>query len=446
MIEARTRKLNSFPGKPGKIVYWMSREQRANDNWALLFAQKLAHENKNNLTVIFTLVPEFLGATIRPYKFMLEGLSQVSKLLREKGIPFIVLFGEPVKEVSKFLLQNQIAYLVTDFDPLRIKREWKRRLIDEIDIPMYEADGHNIVPCWVASDKQEFGAYTIRPKIKRLLTSHLTEIPTVEKQQIKKSDIEEVDFNKLLKTVNAGKEVFELNWIKNGESSAYKMLGNFISNKLENYPANSNNPTFDGLSNLSPYIHFGVISCQRIALEVLKSKTSLLAKEKFLEQLVIRRELADNFCYHNTDYDSIKGIPKWGKTTLMQHARDKREYSYTLKEFEEAKTHDNLWNACQIQMVKTGKMHSYMRMYWAKKILEWTEDPNTAVGIAISLNDRYSLDGRDPNGYTGILWSVGGLHDRPWMERAIYGKVRYMSYNGCKNKFDVDKYIEMNLK
>lgn len=170
------------------------------------------------------------------------------------------------------------------------------------------------------------------------------------------------------------------------------------------------------------------------------------AKRAFLEELIIRRELSDNFCFYNEDYDNFKGFPEWAKKTLQKHKNDKREYLYSAIEFERALTHDELWNAAQMEIVRKGKMHGYMRMYWAKKILEWSESPEKAMEIAIYLNDRYGLDGRDPNGYTGIAWSIGGVHDRAWNERKIFGKIRYMSHGGCKSKFDVEKYIEQIKK
>jgi Deoxyribodipyrimidine photo-lyase type II (EC 4.1.99.3) len=160
-----------------------------------------------------------------------------------------------------------------------------------------------------------------------------------------------------------------------------------------------------------------------------------------LEELIVRRELSDNFCFYNASYDSLKGFPLWAKATLHDHRKDPRAYSYTLKELENAQTHDELWNAAQREMTLKGKMHGYLRMYWAKKILEWTETPVQALRIAIYLNYKYELDGRDPNSYTGIAWCIGGVHDRPWKEREIFGKIRYMSYRGMHSKFNVSEYI-----
>jgi deoxyribodipyrimidine photo-lyase len=193
---------------------------------------------------------------------------------------------------------------------------------------------------------------------------------------------------------------------------------------------------------LSPYLHFGQLSAQRVALEVMNAAVGEASREAFLEELIVRRELSDNFCFYNKDYDAPQGFPAWAQKTLSLHGKDKREHVYTLRQLEEGRTHDDLWNAAQLAMVKRGTMHGYLRMYWAKKILEWTRSPGVAMKIAIHLNDKYELDGRDPNGYAGIAWSIGGVHDRPWGERRIFGMVRYMNYNGCKKKFNVRAYVE----
>jgi deoxyribodipyrimidine photo-lyase len=218
-------------------------------------------------------------------------------------------------------------------------------------------------------------------------------------------------------------------------------MRHFIGKKLNDYPAASRDPARDGLSNLSPYLHFGQIAAQRVALEVKASGATPDAQDGFLEELIVRRELADNFCLHNAHYDAPAGFPAWATRTLSEHTHDPRPYLYGRDRLEAADTHDDLWNAAQSQMVTTGKMHGYLRMYWAKKILEWTTSPAEALETVIGLNDRYELDGRDPNGYAGAAWSIGGTHDRAWGERPVFGKIRYMNYNGCKSKFDVAAYI-----
>jgi deoxyribodipyrimidine photo-lyase len=248
------------------------------------------------------------------------------------------------------------------------------------------------------------------------------------------------DYRKSVGTLR-GDTVSEADWITPGEKAASRVLRRFIGKKLASYDTRRNDPPADGQSGLSPYLHFGQISAQRVALEVSASAAVKKSREAFLEELIVRRELSDNYCFYNRNYDNFGGFPEWARKTLHAHRNDRREYRYVRDQFENAQTHDDLWNAAQMEMVKRGKMHGYMRMYWAKKILEWTESPEKAMEIAIYLNDRYVLDGRDPNGYTGIAWSIGGVHDRAWNERPVFGKIRYMSYNGCKSKFNIKNYI-----
>ena len=439
--EKRVRLLQKGIETNGPVVYWMSRDQRVHDNWALFFAQKLAFEKKRSLVVVFNLVPDFLEATIRQYGFMLKGLEEVEKELYKYNIPFFLLSGNPEKEIPKFLKKNNTSILVSDFDPLKIKRIWKRDVAKQITIPFYEVDTHNIVPCLYVSDKLEFAAYTLRPKIHKALIEFMDEFPKIKKMDKSEISSDKTDWNKIQKSLKVNWDVKEVDWIKSGETAAKKSLENFLKNKFETYNDLRNNPTKDGQSNLSPYLHFGQISAQRIALETQRLNGNKDSEKSFLEELIVRRELADNFCYFNKNYDSFDGFHDWAKTSLNEHRKDEREFIYTLEEFEHAKTHEDLWNAAQMEMVITGKMHGYMRMYWAKKILEWSKSPEEALRIAIYLNDKYELDGRDPNGYTGIAWSIGGIHDRPWFERPVYGKIRYMNRNGAEKKFDIKSYI-----
>jgi len=426
----------------GPVIYWMQRDQRVNNNWALIYAIEKARELKQQAAVAFCLVPNFLEATIRQYGFMLKGLEEVEKSLAKFNIPFYLLIGEPGIEIPKFVKRINASALISDFNPLRVVRNWKKKVIEKIDIPFFTVDTHNIVPVWEASDKQEFGAYTIRPKIKKQLDEFLDEFPRLIKQKSHNLKTEKVDWNKALKSLKINFDVKEVEWIKPGESNALKTLNSFFEERLTDYNEKRNDPNENVSSNLSPYLHFGQISSQRIALETYKRKHNAEVKDAFLEELIVRRELSDNFCLYNKNYDSFDGFPEWAKKTLNEHRKDKREFTYNLEQFENAETHDELWNAAQIEMVSIGKMHGYMRMYWAKKILEWTETPEEALEYAIYLNDKYELDGRDPNGYTGCAWSIGGVHDRAWTERPVFGKIRYMNYNGCKRKFDVKKYIK----
>lgn len=431
----------------GPVVYWMSRDQRIEDNWALIFAIEIAKEKNQPVVILFNLVTSFLNATYRHYHFMLNGLKEVQIKANEYNIPFTLLKGNPIINIPNYLEEIGASALITDFDPLKIKRYWKTKIAEKINISMIEVDAHNIVPITYASDKLEFAAYTYRPKITKMLPYFLEEFPCLDKQQ-KFIDVNStiIEPNSILSELEIDKSVKEIQKITPGGTAAANELQNFIEKKLNKYNDLRNNPNFDYQSGLSPYLHFGQISAQRVALEISKLNVKDDNTQAFWEELIVRRELSDNYCYYCLDYDNIMGFPEWARKTIAEHIRDEREFIYSLEQFEKAQTHEDLWNGAQMELVRKGKMHGYMRMYWAKKIFEWSKDPAEAQKVAIYLNDKYSLDGRDPNGYTGIAWSVGGVHDRPWTERPIFGKIRYMNLNGAMRKFNVNQYIQNNLQ
>ncbi len=441
MHPGRIYRLNDFPVRKGPVIYWMSRDQRAGDNWALLFAHQTALELKQPLHVAFCLSHSFLGAAIRQYGFMLRGLEELEEELLHLNISFHILFGDPPENIARLAGDAGVGAVAADFSPLRISRGWKREAAGKLKAAFFEVDAHNIVPCRKASDKQEYAAYTFRPKIKRLLAEYLEEFPKSEKHPYGAAESYGIGFKDIHKKLSVDHNVPEAEWIKPGEKEALKQMKKFLKSGLRSYSRLRNDPAAGGQSGLSPYLHFGQLSPQRLALEVKRQGKGENA-EAFLEELIVRRELSDNFCFYNSSYDKTGGFPSWAVESHRLHSKDKREYLYDIARFEEGETHDELWNAAQLEMVKTGKMHGYMRMYWAKKILEWTESPAEAIKTAVYLNDKYELDGRDPNGYAGIMWAVGGVHDRAWPERPVFGKVRYMNYNGCKSKFNVGKYIE----
>jgi len=414
----------------------MSRDQRVADNWALVYAQELALSLQQPLYVVFNQVPSFLQAAPRHFQFIQQGLAQVSQKLTALDIPFCLLEGQPEDTLTEFATHMCAGAIVTDFDPIKLKVQWKNSVAKALKCAFFEVDAHNSVPCWVASSKNEFGAYTLRPKINRLLHEYLIPIPSVVKHPYLASQHPSsmYVYSSLSNSANLG--------LPSGEEAAWKCLNHFIQNRLFSYAECRNDPNKKAQSGLSPYLHFGQISAQAVALAVMQSQAPQVSKEAFLEELIVRRELADNFCFYNSHYDSFEGFPNWAKKTLNDHREDPRPYLYSYDSFESATTHDLLWNAAQNELLKTGKMHGYMRMYWAKKILEWTPSPEEAMTIAIRLNDTYEWDGRDPNGYAGIAWSIGGVHDRAWFERPIFGKIRYMNDNGCRSKFDVKAYIE----
>lgn len=456
-LDIRTRILNTSEWSTGSaVVYYPVRDLRVRDNYALLAAQKLAKEHNVELRVIFAMYPDYISAGARHYTFMIEGLEEFERDLAELGISFELRYGEDVTVIEK-LVEEGVGAIVTDFSPLRRNQEWKQSYASSCTVPFYEVDAHNVIPPWVTSPKQEFAAYTIRPKIHRLIDEYLVQIPKIIKQKNSKIT-PSTDWQKVREKyckVGADEKYDCEGRIRGGSAAAEEILSDFIKNKLQNYATLRNDPNIGAQSNLSPYITFGFISRTHTALEVVKKVgrpvTEIIDKNAngsassdsasaFLEELIVRSELAENFCFYNANYDNVLSFPDWSQKTHTKHKGDEREYIYTVEEFETAQTHDTLWNAAQNQMLRTGKMHGFMRMYWAKKVLEWTKDVEEAMSVLVHLNDTYSLDGRDPNGYAGIAWSVGGVHDRAWFERPVFGQIRYMNYNGCKRKFNVDLY------
>jgi deoxyribodipyrimidine photo-lyase len=445
----------------------MDRDIRTEDNWALLYAQKRALEAKVPLVVVYNLMPGFLGGVLRQHVFKVQGLREVEQSLKDLDIPFYIVSGSHTeKDIAAFVKEQNAGLLVTDFSPLRIQRKWKEYVASHINVSFVEVDAHNIVPAWIVSQKSEVGARTLRPKLHKLLPEYLEKFPKLDVHPHHAKNIAPLIDWKAIENDPALDTKVSVVKEKGGMKHAQEALNHFIKSGLLRYGSERNDPLSHAQSNLSPYLHYGMISPARVALEVVRASgaplSALIDAQKnkakinpkaeptfidsvaaFLEELIVRRELSDNFCLYNPDtYDTVDCFPGWALTSLRAHAKTTRDYIYTRAQFEKAQTHDELWNAAQLEMVQTGKMHGYMRMYWAKKILEWTKSPEDAMDIAIYLNDRYELDGRDPNGYAGIAWSIGGVHDRAWFTRPIFGLVRYMARSGCESKFDVPAYIE----
>jgi deoxyribodipyrimidine photo-lyase len=442
----------------GPVVYWMNRDCRIHDNWAYQYARELGKAAECPVLVAYNLSPGFLSGGYRQHVFKVRGLMEVEEQCAQVGTPFF-LVGE--KGMHEFLAIHKARAVVTDFSPLRTQQAWVADVVRTATCRVYEIDAHNIVPVKVASTKAEFAARTIRPKIHRRIAEFLDDFPRLTNYPYAYTGkVPAIDWDAVL-SMEGLAEVPEATWITPGYTAGMRALHSFVEHRLEKYADARNDPNQEGQSGLSPYFHYGQIAPQRAALLALRAhgepekvvatimdpKRNGSAEEgsslaSFLEELIVRRELADNFCFYTKDYDRVEGFPAWAQATLAAHRGDAREYVYTRAQFEHAKTHDELWNAAQREMTSTGKMHGYLRMYWAKKILEWTASPEDAMKIAMYLNDKYELDGRDPNGYVGISWSIGGTHDRPWFTRPIFGTVRYMARSGCEKKFSVADYIK----
>jgi len=441
MNQLRVHALRSIPLGPGPVIYWMHRDFRAADNWGLTHARQQALRLGRPVAAVFCLAPSFLDSAQPHFDFLLRGLEETEGAMRADGIPLFALQGEPGKEVGRFAHEHGAALVVTDFDPLRIKRRWVEDLQDACAATLHEVDSRNIVPARVASDRREFMARTIRPKIRRLLPEFLDEFPVLPPHPHPwPGETRPPDFDALKRSVRARTIAAPHTPVRPGEAAGLALAREFLDTRLQGYDQR-NDPNRDVCSNLSAHLHFGMVSAQRVVLMTRDRNLRGENVDSFLEELVIRRELSDNFCLHTPDYDTESGFPAWARESLHKHRKDPRPAIYAPGEFEAARTHDPLWNAAQTQMVRSGKMHGYLRMYWAKKILEWSPSAADAMRTAILLNDRFSLDGRDTNGYTGIAWSIGGVHDRGWTERPIFGKIRYMNYAGARRKFDVDRFI-----
>ncbi len=436
----RTLKAGKFTGH--SVLYWMNRDKRVDDNWALIAAQSLALKKHVPLIVCFQYVGNFLEANIRQYGFLFKGLEELKIKLNRLNIEFVLVQDTAHNALPRIIHERSVGSLIVDHNPLKVYQKRLNNVLKNIDVPVYQVDAHNIIPVWVTSQKKEYAAYTIRTKIQSNLDHFLTDYPKLKIHPYGTANVEERPYDNIIADLNIDHGVKEVDWLIPGEIAARKKLDS-LSDILIGYNDNRNDPNRKALSNLSPYFHFGHISPQRVALEIKDSSLSNSDKDVFLEELIVRRELSDNFCEYEPSYDYFEGFHPWAKKTLNQHRKDKRDYLYPREQFEHAETHDPLWNAAQNQMRLAGKMHGYMRMYWAKKILEWSPSPEIALQVAIDLNDKYELDGRDPNGYAGIAWSIGGVHDRAWFDRPVYGKIRYMNFNGCKSKFNVQKYIEL---
>ena len=395
----RIFELNNKPIQNRKIIYLCEREIRAKDNFALQFALQKSEELNLPLKIIH---PKINYDYPQKQEFIDNQIEQAKTLFRNIGLDFEIIEKTP-HEIIKNI---NPAILIIDFNPI-LNRDY----LKNTDFKIYEIDGHNIVPARFVSNKQEYSAATLRTKIYHNIYPFLTEYSNFT------SDKVEADY----------------------------ILEDFINNKLQYYSENKNNPSINVTSGLSKYLNLGFISSQRIALDVIKSGVNDINKEAFLEELIIRKELADNFCLYSKCFKDFSSIQNWAKMSLDNHKYDIRPYIYSLEILENANTHDKLWNATQTQLIKEGTIHGYLRMYWAKKILEWTSTPEEALKTVIYLNDKYAYDSPSANGYVGILWAIGGLHDRAFADYPVTGKIRRMTYDSIKRKYSLISYINKYL-
>ena len=429
----------------GCVIYWMQRSQRGKDNPALNLAVELGNTLLCPVLTVFAITPSFPDAQRRHYKFLADGLLDIEHDLKTKNVPFLVRVGAPNEIIAAVCAETNALAVISDENPLRVGRFWRDRFAKETNLPYARVDSDVVVPTSLFP-KEEYAARTIRPKIHEVWDTFLKAVPNPkaavdwDEGLVPLPKGESLEPSRLMPVFKVG-GVSEVAGYPGGSRAAEANLKRFLTRRLPKYANGRNLPVPYMTSELSAHLHFGQISVVTIALAARESGAPAESVEAYLEELIVRRELAINFVSRNDQYDTIQGCPSWALATLEKHAGDKREYLYSLEQFEAAETHDPVWNAAQKEMVVTGRMHNYLRMYWAKKILEWSPNATAAFQIAIGLNDKYEMDGRDPNGFTGVAWAIAGKHDRPWPERPVYGTIRSMTQAGLRKKFDADAYI-----
>ena len=443
--EERVQHLNNKGVRGGDyVLYWMQSSQRAEYNHALEYAVQRANELDQRLLVVFGLTDDYPEANLRHYAFMLEGLKDVEEALKKRGIRFVVRRGSPDEVALK--AGEEASLIVTDRGYMRPQRKWRERVADEAGCLLTQVETDVVVPVELASDKREHAARTLRPKIWEYIEDFLVELkPTKPEKRslgMEADGIDLSDIQKVLDEMDLDLSVSALSHLyAGGTSEAKKMFRRFLKNGFGDYVGHRNQPQTDDVSHMSKYLHYGHVSPIWLALEARKASAKKENVESFIEELVVRRELSMNFVFYTPDYDSYSNLPGWAKETLEEHKEDEREHVYTRQQLESAETHDEYWNAAMREMVHTGYMHNYMRMYWGKKILEWSNTPEHAYRTTLYLNNKYFLDGRDPNSFANVAW-VFGQHDRGWTEREVYGKVRYMSAGGLERKARPEQYVE----
>ena len=427
------------------VVYWMQRAQRGLDNPALDVAVEAANALGKPAIVFFAPVPFYPRANLRHYRFLAQGIPDIAESLKKRNIGF-VLRRFPEHSLIKFCEEVRPSLVVGDENRMREPEAWRRSASKKLSLPLWTVDADVIVPSNLLQ-KEQYAAHIIRPRLQAQLGRFMVPPRNMKAKVAWKKP-------QALQSLNPKFEITQgwpldtsvgpVSGFHGGTNEALRLLEEFIKHGLATYGTKRNKPELNGTSRLSPYLHFGHIGPLTVGLAVQKADAPKADKEAFLNQVITWRELAVNLVRFNPNYDNFECAEPWAHRTLAKHAKDNRPVLYSDKQLEHAETHDPLWNAAQMQMVNTGWMHNYVRMYWGKKLLEWSPSPAQAFQIAVRLNDKYELDGRDPNGYAGIAWSIVGKFDRPWFERPIFGQIRYMSGESTGKKFDSQKYIQQN--
>ncbi|GLS73678.1 deoxyribodipyrimidine photo-lyase [Methylobacterium tardum] len=445
----RIRVLNDVEprGDGDYVLYLLQQANRAQFNPALEFA--IEEANRLNLPVVacFGLLDGASGfpeANARHYAFLLQGLADAKAGLETRGIGFVMRKASPAKVAID--LSADAALLVLDRGYLAIQKGWYREITAAVTTRIVQVEGDVVVPVETASTKHEYAARTLRPKLNRLWDPFIAELtPRKLKRKAEglklETEIDVSDPEAVLAGMSLDRVVGPVKRFTGGETQARKRLNAFLKDGFAGYGAGRNMPEA-AASHMSPYLHFGQISPVEIALAVREAKIGDDDDHSaYLEELIVRRELAMNHVFYTEGYDDYdRAVPDWARKTLAEHAEDARPHTYAEDQLAAGETHDLYWNAAMREMRETGYMHNQLRMYWGKKILDWSPSPKEAFARTLRLNNRYFLDGRDPNSFTNVAW-VFGLHDRPWQTRKVFGTVRYQSENSLK-KFDAKAYVK----
>jgi deoxyribodipyrimidine photo-lyase len=456
-MKDRVRQLNARRERPqaGYVLYWSQMNRRVRSNHALEYAIERA--NDLALPVLFYegVTCSYPHANDRLHTFLLENVPDTARLLKKRHIGYLFYLRRTRKDPNNlfYRLASDAALVVTDDYPTFIAATHNAHVPEKVGVAYYAVDSSCIVPM-DQHDKRNYAAYTIRPTIHKMLPEYLRPIPECEVRKRWKSTyldpvlaqfhtgVSKKEISELVASCEIDHSISPSTSFRGGQDEAERHFDEFLENRLRRYAADRNEPSRHATSNMSPYLHFGMISSLDIALRAKEhAERHRFMSAEYLEELIVRRELAFNFARFTPEPESLSVLPDWCQATIRQHARDKRDPLYTAEELTNARTYDPLWNATQKEMLLRGKIHGYYRMYWGKKIIEWSATHEEALRLMIDIHDRYALDGRDPNTYTNILWCFG-LHDRPWGNRPIFGSLRYMSFEGMKRKTDIDAYIK----
>ena len=432
------------------VVCWMQRAMRIADNPALDVAIEAGNLLGLPVVVYFQIIPNYPNANLRHYHFLAQGLRDVADDAAEREVGFVVR-RSPGSSLEAFLEETEAALLIGDENPCREPERWRSVLAKRLKLPFWTVDADVVVPSRVFG--RSFALlHHFRPHLRAELPKYLVaprKVTPVRPWKPWKA-LRSFDLSRDISDgfTKLNRRIKPVDSFTGGTHAALRRLKAFVELDLKNYEEARNRPELSGTSRLSPWLHFGNIGPLTVALAVegaaRQGTAQAAAAEKFLDELIGWRELAALFVRHEPNYDNWECAAPWARKTLTEHAGDPRPHRYVLSQLERGETSDELWNAAQRQMVDTGWMHGYIRMYWAKKILEWAPNPATAFDWAVTLNDRYELDGRDPNGYAGIAWAIVGRHDRPWFNRPIFGLVRPMTGASTAKKFDAEGYIRQH--